>query len=74
MKSDIDKRIWRAKEKEHNAEIEKARIDKWREFVNTANGKTIYQIKEYITNTPTPTFIPTLDTNAATNEEKIDTL
>src|SRR5204862_2808810 len=65
---------WKAKEKEHDHEIEKARTDKWREFVNTADERSIYQVKDYITNIPTPTFIPTLDTNAATNEEKISTL
>jgi hypothetical protein len=42
--------------------------------MNKTNGKTIYQVKDYITNIPTPTFIPTLDTNAATNEKKISTL
>ena len=73
-KSNIDKVAWKAKEKEHDDAIEKARTDKWREFVNKADGKTIYQIKDYITNIPTSTFIPTLDTNAATNEEKISTL
>ena len=60
--------------KEHDHEIEKARTDKWREFVNKADGKTIYQINKYITNIPTPTFIPTLDTNVRMNEEKVSTL
>ena len=73
-KSNIDKVAWRAKEKEHDLEIEKARTDKWREFINTADEKTMYQINKYINSIPTPTFIPTLDTNAATNEEKIGTL
>src|SRR5437762_8112634 len=74
MKSNIDKAAWKGKENEHDHEIEKARTDKWREFVNKADGKTIYQVKNYITNIPTPTFIPTLDTNAAMNEEKVSTL
>ena len=73
-KSNIDKIAWKVKEKEHNDAIEKARTDKWREFVNKADGKTIYQIKDYIINIPTSTFIPTLDINAATNEEKVSTL
>jgi hypothetical protein len=58
-KSKIDKTAWKAKEKERDHAIEKARMDKWREFVNKADGKTIYQIKDYITNIPTPIFIPT---------------
>ena len=41
--------------------------------MNKIDGKTIYQIKDYITNIPTPTFIPTLDTNATINEETINT-
>ena len=74
MKSNIDKAAWKVKEKEHDHKIEKARTDKWREFMNKADRKTIYQINKYITNIPTPTFIPTLNTNMATNEEKVSTL
>ena len=42
--------------------------------MNKADGKTIWQVKKYITNVLIPAFIPTLDTNMATNEEKISTL
>ena len=73
-KSNIYKAAWKTKEKEHDHEIEKARTEKGREFVNKADGKTIWQVKKYITNVPIPAFIPTLDTNMATNEEKISTL
>ena len=74
MKSNIDKAAWKEKEKEHDHEIEKARTDKWKEFMNKVDGKIIYQVKKYITNIPTPTFIPTLDTNTAMNEEEVSTL
>ena len=39
--------------------------------MNNANDKTIWQIKKYITNTPTSTFIPTLNGHVATNDQKV---
>ena len=55
-------------------ETSRAKTNKWKEYVNNANGKTIWQIKKYITNTPTSTFVPTLNGNAATNEQKVRAL
>ena len=67
----VDKSAWRAKADEYIQEISRAKAaSKWKEYVNNANGKTIWQIKKYITNTPTSTSVPTLNGNAATNEQK----
>ena len=38
--------------------------------MNNADGKTIWQIKKYIDNIPTSAFVPTLENNATTNEQK----
>ena len=70
----IDKAAWREKADEYVQEISRAKESKWREYVNNADGKTIWQVKKYVTNIPTPTFVPTLNGNAATNEQKVNAL
>src|SRR5216117_2534738 len=70
----MDKAAWRIKANEYTQEIARAKARKWKEYVNNANHKTIWQIKKYITNKPTSTFIPTLDGHAATNEQKVSIL
>ena len=66
-----DRVAWRAMANKYKKEIKQAKADKWKEYVNDANDKSIYKIKNYILNTFTPAFVPTLDDNAATNEQKI---
>src|SRR5438046_8513472 len=63
--------LLRAMANKYKKEIKQAKADKWKEYVNDANDKSIYKIKNYILNTFTPAFVPTLDDNAATNEQKI---
>ncbi len=65
-----DKVAWREKDNELNDKIAQAKRDKWREYVENADGKSVFQIKNYITNLPTPTFIPTLNKQAATHDQK----
>jgi len=55
-------------------EIERAKEQHWKEFVNNADGKSIWEIKKYIDNTPMQTFIPMLEGNATTIEQKSDAL
>ena len=38
--------------------------------MSNADGKSIFKIKDYVTNSYTPTFIPTLEKDAATIEQK----
>jgi len=42
--------------------------------VDNADGKSIWKIKKYIDNSPIQTFIPTLEGNATTNEQKSNAL
>ena len=42
-----------------------------KEYMNKANSKTIWQVKKYVTNIPTTMFVPTLDGQAAMNEQKV---
>ena len=73
-KHEADKVVWRAKANEYTREIARAKASKWKEYVDNADGKTIWQVKKYVTNTTTSTYIPTLNDNAATNEQKVNTL
>jgi len=70
----MNKAAWRIKANEYTQEIARAKASKWKEYVNNANHKRIWQIKKYITNKPTSTFIPTLDGHTATNEQKVSIL
>src|SRR5216117_692741 len=70
----VDKAAWKDKANEYEEESARAKVSKWKEYVNNADGKTIWQIKKYITNIPTSTFIPTLNGHAATYEQKVNAL
>ena len=48
-------------------------MTKWRNYVENADGKSIRQIKRYITDTPTSNFIPTLNGQLSTHQQKVDT-
>ena len=66
MKFNINKIIWKEKEKEYNYEIKKIKIDKWREFINKINEKIIYQINKYIINIFISIFIFIFNINIMT--------
>jgi hypothetical protein len=46
----------------------------WRTFVTEANERTIWTIKKYMANTPAPTYIPTLNDTATSNDQKTTAL
>jgi Endonuclease-reverse transcriptase len=71
--SPIDRVAWEEKAKDHTAGIAKAKKAKWKDYVENADGKSIWQIKKYATNITTSSLIPTLDGNATTHEAKIET-
>ena len=63
---------WRTKANEYTHEIAQAKVNKWKEFVDKADQKTIWQVQKYIANTPTSTFVPTLNEQAAMNDQKVE--
>ena len=65
---EADKAAWKKKWDEYTKEIAKARINKWKEFVNNAEGKTIWQVQKYIDNAYTTTFVPPLEGQATSHE------
>ena len=70
----VDKAAWMIKADEYTREIAKAKESKWKEYVDNADGKTIWQVKNYVTDLPTSAFVPTLNDHAETNEEKVTVL
>lgn len=73
-KLNIDKVAWRKKANKYKRKIAQAKKNKWREFVNGASNKTIFQVKNYAMNTPVPSFVPTLDGHAASHSQKVELL
>ena len=69
-KHTIDKTAWRIKADEYVQKIAQAKTDTWRNCVSKVNNKTIWRVKDWITKTPTSTFIPILDGHATTNKQK----
>ena len=69
-KNEAHRAAWRDKANEYTREIAQAKENKWKECVSNADGKSIWKIKDYVTNTYTPSFIPTLENGAATMEQK----
>ena len=70
----IDKKAWREKDNRYIKAVKKAKRTHWRKYVNDADGKSIFKIKNYITNVSAPAFIPTLEDNAITHEQKVAVL
>jgi hypothetical protein len=55
--------------------IKQAKDKTWREFTEQTDERTIWQIKKYLTTTPTQPFIPTqVDNHAANNGQKAERL
>ena len=55
-------------------EIAQAKINKWKEFLDDTDEKTIWQVQKYIANTRTSEFVPTLNEQAVLNEQKVNIL
>jgi exonuclease III len=65
----VSRRKWRKAQNKYHDEIKAAKECTWREFVASAEERTIWKIKKYIDTIPTQTHISTLD-NETTNEGK----
>ena len=61
------------KEKEYREKIKKAKRITWRKFVKEADEKTIWKLKKYMeSDTPTPSYIATLNETVTSNDEKAE--
>ena len=69
-KNALHRAAWRVKANEYTCEIAQAKENKWKEYVSNADGESIWKIKDYVTNSYTPTFIPTLEKGTTTIEQK----
>jgi len=70
--SPIDKEAWEEKAAKYTEGIARAKKEKWQEFVENADGKTIWQIQKYASNIATSPLIPTLDGKALTHDDKVN--
>jgi len=61
---------WQEKKNEYRQKVKEAKEKTWKDFVSKADQRTIWTIKKYVDTTPTPSYIPTLNERAASNEEK----
>ena len=64
-----DAEDWRQMRNRYTDEIRKAKEKTWRDFVADADERTIWMVKKYIDETPSPFYIPTIN-NATSNERK----
>ena len=54
--------------------MEKYKRNDWQKFVSEADERDIWIVNQYLNSTPTNTYIPTLEGQAATNKQKTETL
>jgi hypothetical protein len=50
--------------------VRNAKYNTWKQFVESADEKSIWTIKKYMNSKPTQHYIPTINNTATTNEEK----
>jgi hypothetical protein len=72
-KQEQDKVVWRKKANEYTKEIAEAKTTTWREFVQNADGKSIWQVKRYLSGSSPQAVIPTLDGKLETYEQMSST-
>ena len=61
---------FKKKRNEFNRKVRNAKYNTWREYVEAADEKTIWTIKDYMDSKPIQHYIPTINGTATTNEEK----
>src|SRR5947207_8544846 len=52
-RADVDKAAWRRRDNELNDKIAQAKRGKWREYIENADAKSVFQIKRFISELPT---------------------
>jgi len=62
---EVDKAAWRERANEYTRAISEAKETTWRKFVDSADGKSIWEIKKYIDGKVKQSVVPTLDGNAS---------
>jgi len=65
-----DHLLWKEKKNLFRKSIKEAKQKTWREFVENADEKSIWQVKKYMNATPTQAYVPTLKDTATSNEIK----
>jgi hypothetical protein len=74
VKTALNRQRWREKANEYTSEISRTKTKHWQEYVKSLDGKTIWDVKRYLTQSMAQTTIPTLDNAVETYEEITNTL
>jgi ribonuclease HI len=69
-RSRVDRERWKEELEKYLSKVKQAKEETWKQFTATADNRTIYKVKSYMAGKPTPTYIPTLNNTAESNEEK----
>ena len=69
-----DKEKWKECRRNYYHKIEECKRNDWQKFVSGADERDIWIVNQYLNSTPTNTYIPTLEGQAATNKQKTETL
>jgi hypothetical protein len=66
---------WRRRANSYTEEIRKAKEETWRNFVESAEGTSIWDVKKFLAGNTAPSTIPTLnDSNAETHQQIAEVL
>jgi len=69
-----DEDAWKEHRRIYYRKINESKRDTWQKFVGEADERDIWKVNKYLNSTPTNTYIPTLEGQAATNTQKTDVL
>src|SRR5204863_3969244 len=69
-----DEELWKEQRRTFKQEMNKCKRDTWQKFVSEADEYDIWKVNNYLNTTPINTFIPTIEGEAAMNEQKTNTL
>ena len=69
-----DEEKWKECRRNYYRKMEEYKRNDWQKFVSGADERDIWIVNQYLNSTPTNTYIPTLEGQAATNKQKTETL
>jgi hypothetical protein len=69
-----DEDNWKERRETYHCKMNKCKRETWQKFVSEADERNIWKVNKYLNSTPTNTYIPTLEGQAATNSQKTDIL
>ena len=69
-----DEDNWKEERRIYRRAMDESRRNTWQKFVSEADERDIWKVNKYLNSVPINTYIPTLEGEAATNNQKTDVL